>query len=200
MVVLAAIAIAQSASGQSFTGPVTYYDVDYGSKLVLDGDHWEFQIIGRKGFLRILSEIHDNAGYYYEVRWGDPDVLRIEKRDKEASFELSLRRVLFAVQMTYRVEGGIYNIVPRPIPQFQDYGLGGPDETHHGRKSLDALALCLSLHDIGYRVEGVRSAVVGLRAPFATVQQTIWIVEELDPGLDIDTSSGVVVRPAFYFR
>lgn len=198
--VLLGVALAQSAAVTSFSAPVTYYDVEYGSTLVLDGDHWEFRIIGRKGFLRMLSEIHDNAGYHYEVRWGNPDVLRVKRTDKETDLDLALRRVLPALGLTYRIDRGIYNIVPRPIPQFQDYGLEGPDESGLGKRSLDALARCLCQQGIGYRVEGARSSVVNLTAPFASAGQTIWIVQELDTNLDIDTRNGIVVRPRFYYR
>lgn len=197
--ILLGVALAQSGGVTSFTAPVTYYDVEYGSTLVLDGDHWEFRIIGRKGFLRILSEIHDSSGYHYEVRWGDPDVLRIRRKDRETDIDLALRKVLPAVRMTYRIDGGLYNIIPRPIP-FQDYGLEGPDETHHGRKSLDALALRLSELQTVYRVEGARGAIVELKAPFVSLQSLVWIVQELDANLVIETRNGIVVRPTYYYR
>ncbi|MEX2244747.1 MAG: hypothetical protein WD716_12995 [Fimbriimonadaceae bacterium] len=198
--VVAGVVMAHSVGGQSFTGPVSYYDVEFGSTLVLDGDHWEFRIIGRKGFLRMLSEIHGNAGYRYEVHWGrDLDRLRIRRRDNETDIDLALRRVLPAFAMTYRIDGGIYNIITRPIP-VQDYGLEGPDESHLGKRSLDALAKCLSEQGIGYRVEGARSSVVGLTAPFVSLRTMLWIVQELDPNLAIDTRNGVVVRSRFYYR
>jgi hypothetical protein len=201
--VLASVALAQSVGGQQFAGPVTYYDVEYGSTLVLDGDHWEFRIIGRKGFLRMLSEIHGRGFYNYEVGWGEVDTLRIEFQHLPAAngvsaFDVTLRHALNAVAMTYRVEGGIYNICPRPIPQ--DYGLMGPDESHLGKRSLDTLALWLSERSTGYRVERARSAVVGLTAPFVSLRSMLWIIGELDPMLDIETRHGIVVRSRYYYR
>lgn len=203
--ILAGVMMAQSVSAQPFTAYVSYYDVEGGSTLTLDGDHWEFRIKGRKGFMRMLYEIHDFSGYVYDVRWGDPDVLRIEVQPRPATngvsaFDMTLRQVLNAVAMTYRMDGGLYNICAKPIPLPQDYGLIGPDESHFGRKSLDALALRLSELGIGYRVEGARGAIVGLKAPFVSLSTLAWIVQELDPVLHIDTRHGVVVRRQFYFR
>jgi hypothetical protein len=61
-----------------------------------------------------LKIIFKHVGYSYSV---DPAVqgtivIHIEKKP----FETVLRNVLNQVEATYRIEGGIYNIVPRPTP------------------------------------------------------------------------------------
>ena len=68
-----------------------------------------------------LKIIFKHVGYSYSV---DPAVqgtivIHIEKKP----FETVLRNVLNQVEATYRIEGGIYNIVPRPAPIITDPNL-----------------------------------------------------------------------------
>jgi hypothetical protein len=68
-----------------------------------------------------LKIIFKHVGYSYSV---DPGVqgtivIHIEKKP----FETVLRNVLNQVEATYRIEGGIYNIVPRPAPIPPDQNL-----------------------------------------------------------------------------
>ena len=191
--------LTQSSAGLSFSAPVTYYDIEYGSTLELLGDTWEFRIIGRKGFLNMLSSLHGQFGFSYEVRWGNPDVLRIKRNDKETEIELALRRVLPALDLTYRIDRGLIVICARPIPEFSD-GLASTEIPYLGKRSLDPLARTLSERGIGYRVEGARSAVVDLHAPCATLRQMVWIVQELDPNIVIEERSGIVIRNRYYYR
>ena len=205
-----AVTVAMGAwcPAQEFIGPFSFYDVESGMvSLLPDLDRpagsqvWEFRVRGRNGFMRMLYEIHSRENYEYEVVWGvDEDLLRVKTlpfyvtSGGRTPFETKLLHALQAVGMTYRKEGGIYNLIPRPIPLPQD-GLGPLEPPNRGELSLDVLARSLCEQGRGYRVENVNGSPVWLRAPFISFETLLWILRELDPGIAVSVvGGGVVVR------
>ncbi len=156
---------------------------------------WEFDVRGRTGFFKILAEIHRADNQQYEVVWGERDRLLVKavthspSTGKPFDVEMMLRFVLSDTGMTYRIDGGQYNIMPR------SEGLLPPDWPVPAPKastSLDHIARALSLQGRGYRVDRFAAAEVSLVAPVASWDQLMWIVSELDPGIKIVDDGSVV--------
>jgi len=195
---------AAAAQAQGFVATMSGYGEFPGYLRLIEvpgsGLVWEFDVRGREGLFRILEEIHRVGDQQYEVKWGERDRLLVEAVTHSAAtgkpheFETMLRIVLIAVAMTYRIEGGLYNIMPRPVYADVPCGavLGQNWVDPAGETSLDHISRALSHQGRGYRVDRVAGETVWLRAPVLSWDQLLWVVTELDPGLKIVDDGSVV--------
>ena len=200
-----ALCAAAAAQAQGFVAAMSGYGEYPGYLRLIEmpgtGPVWEFDVKGRADFFEILEEIHQRSDQQYEVKWGERDKLLVKAvthsptTGKAHEFEIMLRTVLNAAGMTYRIEGGLYNVMRRPSwvepPPGAVYNQDWVDPA--GETSLDHIARALSNQRRGYRVDRVAGKTVWLRAPVLSWDQLLWVVTELDPGLMIVDDGSVVV-------
>lgn len=97
--------------------PVRAYAQDQGEKIIPSLDLDQADV---RDALKIIFKV---TGYSYSVDPAVQGTITVHLENK--TFETVLRNVLNQVGATYRLEAGVYNIVPRPVVPSTVPGLPG---------------------------------------------------------------------------
>ena len=173
----------------------------------LSGCDFIIYCANREAALEILSKFHKSERLEYEVVWGKIDAIRVWKRqpdkDEDVHFELLLRYALNELSMTYRIDGGVVQLVHRGLPAYpSEYSFDPPRVEIKGNavnvlenraNSLDYLAAVLSQRGIGYHVNGVQGQEIMFQAVLRPLKYVLDQIDALDAGLQIDWINGVSV-------
>lgn len=157
--------------------------------------------------MQLLHRLHRTDKWEYEVSWGASDSVTVwipamlsqPSDDPQRTVRLAYRRLLSSIDMTYKVEGGLYYPLFRYRKLFVPFKVlgshGAMDFVSGEVNSLDVLAAALALQGVGYRVVRAAGSEVSLRAQNCPLSMLVEVLEALDAGIVIDQTLGFVVRP-----
>lgn len=173
----------------------------------LTGCDFMIYCVDREAAVEILSKFHLSDKLEYEVEWGSIDVVRVWEslinRVQQPDYRSVLRSVLKELTMTYRIDGGVVQLLYRGPGAFViDYSFDPPQVEIDGgavtvlankANSLDYLAAVLSQRGIGYHVNQAKGQEIELQARRRSLRYVLDQIDALDDGLEINWINGVSV-------